>query len=317
MANIAITTYCNLKCPYCFADDMINTSHNNITIEQYKRILSFIDNQDSPQKRIGIIGGEPLLHPQIKDILNITREYCINNMTHALLFTNGILLGKYLNDLECINILININSPDIMTDDQWSKINAALNVAKHMNYFNNKITLGCNIHMNQTDYSYIWKMLLTLNVNRLRISVVSPGGVYQSWKSNKDEYFTKIKPIFMKFCEDAYKYHITLMLDCSFIPICYFTDDEKDLINKVVKNIRSGICHPVIDITPDFKATACFGAYDPVDCSQFNNIQDLERYLLHKKNYPRVQANCTGKCVGCKQHELLICQGGCLGFAQV
>ena len=72
-----------------------------------------------------------------------------------------------------------------------------------------------------------------------------------------------------------------------------------------------------MDITPDFRATACFGSYDPVECSQFEDLIQLERYLLLKKSYPRAQHNCSGKCANCPDHELLICQGGCLGFANV
>ena len=34
MPNIAITAYCNLKCPYCFANEMIsNQEEKNITLE--------------------------------------------------------------------------------------------------------------------------------------------------------------------------------------------------------------------------------------------------------------------------------------------
>ena len=35
------------------------------------------------------------------------------------------------------------------------------------------------------------------------------------------------------------------------------------------------------------------------------------------KNAPRAKANCTGRCTTCKKHELNICQGGCLGFANL
>ena len=41
MANIAITTYCNLHCPYCFANEMIETEQkNNIEISRFKEIVN-------------------------------------------------------------------------------------------------------------------------------------------------------------------------------------------------------------------------------------------------------------------------------------
>ena len=93
--------------------------------------------------------------------------------------------------------------------------------------------------------------------------------------------------------------------------------DSKELVARVNDHDTTGFCEPVVDITPDFRATACFGSYDPVDCGKFRDLIELERYLLLKKSYPRVCANATGKCAGCPEHECLRCQGGCLGFAEV
>jgi hypothetical protein len=101
--------------------------------------------------------------------------------------------------------------------------------------------------------------------------------------------------------------------------MCYFNDDEKQLVLDACGGERcdNNFCEPVVDVNPNFKATACFGSYDPVDIRDFDNLIELERYLLLKKSYPRALANCTGKCATCKKHELLQCQGGCLGFAEV
>mgnify|MGYP003313974964 CR=1 FL=1 len=66
MANIAILNYCNLKCEYCFADDMIQEESTSIIIEDYQRILEFLSR--GPQNYVGIIGGEPTLHPEFIEI---------------------------------------------------------------------------------------------------------------------------------------------------------------------------------------------------------------------------------------------------------
>ena len=34
MPNIIITNYCNLSCPYCFANDIIQTKKHNITLDE-------------------------------------------------------------------------------------------------------------------------------------------------------------------------------------------------------------------------------------------------------------------------------------------
>ena len=70
MPNIAITNYCNLKCPYCFANDMINEQKKNIELNNYIKLLHYLTEYNNI-KEIGIIGGEPTLHPFFKEILII------------------------------------------------------------------------------------------------------------------------------------------------------------------------------------------------------------------------------------------------------
>ena len=74
-------------------------------------------------------------------------------------------------------------------------------------------------------------------------------------------------------------------------------------------------CEPVVDITPDFKATACFGAYELYSLDKFENIQQVERFLRYKKLYPLSEANISGGCEECLKHQNLSCQGGCLAFS--
>ena len=52
---VEITKACNLKCKYCFADDMIQEESTCISIDDYRRVLEFIAR--TPKNHIGIIGG--------------------------------------------------------------------------------------------------------------------------------------------------------------------------------------------------------------------------------------------------------------------
>lgn len=66
MPNIILTEYCNLKCPYCFASTMIEEAkdYKNITMEQLDNILNWLyPTAIEGEFGIGLIGGEPLLHP--------------------------------------------------------------------------------------------------------------------------------------------------------------------------------------------------------------------------------------------------------------
>lgn len=316
MANIAITSYCNLRCPYCFADDMIHEQSENISVDKFRSILQWLS---KTPVHIGVIGGEPTIHPYFSDILREVNLYCKELNQSATLFTNGIHLDKFVPDIgQAVGVLININSPDNMDPKQWSSINDTMEHLSLLSWFapeHAKASIGCNLYAERTDYQFIWDMVDRFNLPGVRISVTAP--VTEEYKANKELYYTKMKPIFIEFVKQADLRKIQLGSDCNQIPDCYFSRDELDLIYRICTNRKNSICEPVVDIMPDFTATACFGCYDPVDCSQFETAIDLQRYLLHRRTYPRVQANCTGKCVGCKNHELLTCQGGCLAFAQM
>ena len=54
MANIFLTRKCNLKCPYCFASEFVNKENEEVTLENFKKIVDFIKKNGT--KRIGLIG---------------------------------------------------------------------------------------------------------------------------------------------------------------------------------------------------------------------------------------------------------------------
>lgn len=317
MANIAIVNYCNLKCKYCFADDMIQEESSCITIDDYRRILEFLSR--TPKNHVGIIGGEPTLHPQFEEILKETNTYCRECNSRATLFTNGINLEKFMPYIgERIGLLINCNAPEWQDGKKFDSLMKTLDHMHELSWFDGKVSIGCNVFPGQKDYSFIWKIVDKYNIGHLRTSVVSPGGCYAAMRSDKEKYYMDMKPIFLEHCKNAIKHKCILNMDCGHIPFCYFTKEEEEIILEACGgHYTNEFCEPVVDITPEFKATACFGAYDPIDIRDFNDLFELERYLLAEKTLPRAKANTSGRCATCRKHKLLQCQGGCLGFAEV
>ena len=321
MPNIALTTYCNLHCPYCFADTMIQTeSIKNISLDKFKDICDWIL-KDKPQEQIGhigLIGGEPTLHPQFKEILSITEEIFINRNCKGVLFTNGVYLEKFLPYIpEGLHILININTPKAMNKEQWEKLISTLDEIYSLGWFKTKVTIGCNICMEIDDYDFLWEIVDKYNIRIVRTSITAP--TKEEYKKDKDKYYNTMLPKFLNFVNSAKEHCVKLHRDCNWIPKCYYNNIE-DLkkVNEVCEKENRVVphCGPVVDITPDFTASACFGAYQIVDCNLFKKYSDLEYFLLNKIIMPKFINNCTGKCSSCKEHELFMCQGGCLAFSK-
>lgn len=88
---VHLVEHCNLNCEGCdhcsplaeakFAD-----------IDQFSKDLSRLSKLFDNVKSIGLMGGEPLLHPNLTDFFDKARE--IFPKTFLVLFTNGILLDE-------------------------------------------------------------------------------------------------------------------------------------------------------------------------------------------------------------------------------
>lgn len=320
MANISIVNYCNLKCPYCFANDMIVENNYTITTEELRKILMFCSKTMEP---VGIIGGEPTLHPHFEEVLMCFKEYgLLNNLKLITIFTNGIELEQYL-DIEDFykhfGILLNINHPDIMTNEQYNKTLKTLDKLKQDNAIDKAARIGYNLYPSRTNYQYIWDIVKKYDIKHLRISTVAPGGQFKSYKEKKDEYYIKMKEIFIEQCKMAKEYNVNLGLDCNNVPFCYYTDEEMKLINSLSLHNSCKFCeNPVVDIVFGHKVSACFGAYDLIDPSLFDfvDMNGVKKYLRVNRIYPKVRKNYTGKCINCDKYRIMDCQGGCLGFAK-
>lgn len=316
MANIIVTTYCNLKCPYCFAQTMMeNKKINNISLTDFDKICNFINSNYLIKQRIGIIGGEPTLHPQFQDIIKY-----IDNLknTNFILFTNGIELFNFLNYIpDNLKILINYNNCKNMSYEQYNSLTKTMDRLYDLGWLSpkHKASIGCNIYLENTDYSFLWEVVDKYKISTFRVSVAVPPYLIE-----KDNYYNKMIPIYLNFVKEAKKRNIVLDQDCNQIPNCYFTKKQLDEIKSYVKfkqnNCQSFKCSPVIDITPDFKASSCFGNNEFIDCNLFENFSDLYNYFQYK-NYIKMENNYfNNKCSQCIASITKTCQGGCLAFAK-
>lgn len=100
--SIELTQACNMSCSYCYVHSRLN-SGQNMTKEHvdaiYKFYLTYADdkNKITETPYIRITGGEPLINRGTVDLIN----YIASKWERAklLLFTNGVNLLKYYDDL--------------------------------------------------------------------------------------------------------------------------------------------------------------------------------------------------------------------------
>lgn len=88
--QIEITTDCNLKCFNCDRFCRQAPSKEQMSVEQIRKFIKNITDQKYVWDKIDILGGEPTIHPDFKNIIDLFSEYQYKHTgTEVTLITNG------------------------------------------------------------------------------------------------------------------------------------------------------------------------------------------------------------------------------------
>lgn len=322
MSNIMLTYRCNLHCSYCFANEFVNKENTDITVRNFRKAVEFLTG--SGETRIGLIGGEPTLHP----VFQLLMEMLIANkkVTGITVYTNGLLMDRYIPQLvnPKVGALVNCNSPQIIGEKAFGTMQENLDTLILRYYMKDRINLGINLYSNEMDYSYIMDLLQRYKMHRVRISLTVPDF---SACGNVDvlDYFRKRKQFMMKFFRDMDSIKVMPYFDCNYPPQCIWTEEEKAWLEAYTarypegeSNLIGGYsrCNPVVDILPNLQAVRCFGMSDfmKVPISDFKNIRDLRRYFFGAIDSEAGRLAACEECRECYERKINTCYAGCIGF---
>ncbi|HEV2582321.1 MAG TPA: radical SAM protein, partial [Ktedonobacteraceae bacterium] len=88
LALIEITESCNLRCPTCFAD----SDHGRYSsLDEVERMLDTVVENEGYADVVQISGGEPTIHPQILEILELAKSKRIKAL---MINTNGVRIAR-------------------------------------------------------------------------------------------------------------------------------------------------------------------------------------------------------------------------------
>mgnify|MGYP002749316575 CR=1 FL=1 len=319
MANIMINENCNQRCPYCFAAEFVNIRQNNISYQAFVKAVDFVIDDDDKnfRGRIGIIGGEPLLHPEFDKFIT----YLINKeqIKRITIFTNGVLIKEHLEVLlnDKVTLLINVNSIEDVGKNNYYKTEEAIDLLVNKYGKKNHLTIGLNIYKNM-DYSFFINMAEKYNLNRVRLSIVVPA--YGTQKKGL-RHFMELKDTVLKLTKGLLVRDIKFKFDCNLPTSCLWSDEElNDMqlmglcsLNRDLIPLGHSICSPVIDILPDLTIIRCFGLSDvsKVNIDDFDSIKALREYYIEHFDIPLSKKGIDNKCNTCKLFPDK-CFGGCL-----
>lgn len=326
MANIMITYRCNLQCPYCFANEFVNKSYTDMTMEDFIQTVDFL--AQTPGTRIGMIGGEPTVHPLFEDMIIYLSKH--PNVASIMIYTNGLLLDKYAEFLvrpdiqPMVKILVNCNSPKVLGERGFEHLIHNLDLLYGKYRMGQNIKLGINLYDNDFDYSYIKELLVRYDLYQIRISLTVPDfsncGSIQVLK-----HFEERKEYLLNFYREMEEIGVLAYYDCNRPPKCIFTEKEwawicwyRNKYHALPSNIadENTKCSPVIDILPNKKAVRCFGMsdFEKVDIESFDSVDDIVNHYRNEVDYGAYKIASAIACEECYLRKVQKCTGGCIGF---
>ena len=334
MANIMVNEACNLRCPYCFAEEFVNKSPKEMSLDDFRLALDFALS-DETDLQVGIIGGEPLIYSHINEAMHIAIDDIRTFL--VMIYTNAVELERLepeILDSPKFRLLVNCNSPEDMGEKAFEKMRQNLLRFKYEHRGDGRVRLSVNIYKPDFDYSYVIPLVKELEIGVIRLSVSVPQRGDLKGMSPMD-YFLSLKPVALKFIVDMIHCGAITGFDCNFIPDCLFTDEERESLMSAKEVIRNGMsktysdsfweraifcelnnCSPVVDILPDLQAIRCFGLSEHTkrDIRDFRNIDELGMHYIATVDRPACGVWTENECEFCTKREYGICSCGCLIF---
>lgn len=322
MPNIMLTYRCNLHCPYCFANEFVNKDKTDITIRNFLKAVSFITRDGT--SNIGLIGGEPTLHPGFGEIMDLL--IADSRLKGITLYTNGLLLDRYIPQVTNpkVRILVNCNSPANIGEEAFARVRRNLDELYLRHDMKNRLKLGLNLYRDDMDYSFIMELLQRYGLERLRISVAVPD-FSAIGEVDVLEYFKKKKPFLMRFFRDMDSIHVLPHYDCNHPPCCIWTEEEREWLRAYAARYpdsngnlaaSDAVCVPAIDILPNLQAVRCFGMSDflKVRIGEFRCVDDLRRCFMNRIDFAAARLTADEACRDCYCGKTGYCYAGCIGF---
>lgn len=287
-AEISITDKCNLRCVYCRSEDSIHYNDNLIndclSLYDYKFIINGLSQVGI--KKINFTGGEPLLYPNLVELIRYTYYEC--NINDISITTHGIGLHEIVDELKRNGL---------------KAVNISLDSLKSYKY--KEITRGGNLNDVLKSINRCLELGVKVNINCVIIDTFNDDEIYD-FIDMANYYPVDIRFIeIMPFGEGKYIYeegYFNLSKYINQIDILYNIEDDKDTNAKMYKvnhskgrigiitDIRYNTCNKVI-ITLDGKIKLSMHSNEEVDMKYYLNKPMIFKEVLRESIYKIMENN--------------------------
>ncbi len=324
--GLLLTNICNQKCAWCFEGEWKNQKKQMMKIEDIRKILKWKDWNDGSIPVVYLLGGEPTLHPQLLEIIDMIKEY--NPRISIFLLTNLTCNQKLLTELIKRKVVIFANV------DQFELTNNIYNqkiILSNLDYLNNctnkdyKYNISATISDTNKDFDFLYKIIENCNnkIYNLRLAPSCIGYKCENefQKDIGNSYYQKAYEVLEKCLEIKPDLHLST--ECA-VNGCFISDKLYEKLYKIGYKLRyeCGFPEPNADILPDLSVHWCFSfegvpelsvdnifKYDSYNDMledlyiKYNSFQDGNDKYCNKENCNHEM--CKGRCAALNYYSML------------
>jgi len=171
--EIELTEQCNLFCKFCY------NSQEPVVSSKCFEIIDQLEKQNVLE--VILTGGEPMLHPHFKEILNV----CCSKFTKTMIQTNGTLvdenMAKFIKDKDVFGVNVSLHGSKSVHEDLTCvngsyelAINAIKNLMKrNVRLASNFVLTSSNIH----ELDDTIELLYSIGLRELTLTRFTPTGI--------------------------------------------------------------------------------------------------------------------------------------------
>jgi len=312
MANVLLTTKCNLNCTYCFAQQKLQDSRNQtMSLTDVTKVIDFLQRSGHPIFRA--MGGEPTLHPQFPRIMQMALEagMRVDVLSNATWPESYNTLFNRISPHRLF-FLLNIDHPDNYPPKIWDRIQRNVGeVAPRGN-----VTMSFNIFETQPRCEYLLDLVRCYRIDKVRMSFSLPVlGARNTYLKLEDQ--KRVAPFVVDFVRQAKALGVEVKLD-NVVPLCIFNHEQAGelLLEGVLDLKRNMRCDPIVDIGPDLTVWCCFCLSKLWNrhLDEFQNLEEIQAYYREAMSLYQCRLFPMEECTTCQYRTLWGCQGGCLTY---
>ncbi len=309
MTNLILNDVCNLRCPYCFALDYREgqtSPEHFLSLEAFQARLEFLERSGTEEVRL--LGGEPTLHPQFEEMVDMVRA----RGKKLMVFSNGVMPKRALSCLESLppsecKVIINMVEPDKIGPTRRVHRRQLATLCR----LRESASLGFNIYRRDFQVDFLLPVIAETGCQpHIRLGLAQPclSGINQYLYPHE---YQVVGEKIINLTLATVEVEVTLSFDCGFVR-CMFSEDDLEVLSAVGVDF-GWRCNPILDIDLKDKVIHCYPLSDftrlPLtEESDASTLRDA--FETHTKPYRT--SGIFKACSTCEFKTSGECPGGCL-----